>query len=86
MKKMAEDTVSQNKSERPRLKKAEELEIDQFLKDVRMQEDSSNNTQMDIMTSATLWQDTTIDSNHQRKMAVSKILQHEKKKLVMTRN
>lgn len=83
---MAEDTVSQNKSERPRLKKAEELEIDQFLKDVRMQEDSSNNTQMDIMTSATLWHDTTTVSNHQRKMAVSKILHHEKKKLVMTRN
>jgi hypothetical protein len=66
MKKMAEDTVSQNKSERPRLKKAEELEIDQFLKDVRMQEDSSNNTQMDVMTSATLRHDTTTDSNHQR--------------------
>jgi len=66
MKKMAEDTVSQNKSERPRLKKAEELEIDQFLKDIRMQEDSSNNTQMDIMTSATLRHDTTTHSNHQR--------------------
>jgi len=67
---MKEDAISHKKSEQPRLEKAEELEIEQFLKNVKVQEDSSNNTQMEIATTATL--NLTPDSN--RKMTKSKIL------------